>query len=427
MDTIFALATVRGRAGVAVIRISGPRAFDAALRLASDLPAPGQARLRKLRDGSASVIDEALVLAFEGPRSFTGEDVVELHLHGSVAVIAACERRLVETGLVRPAEAGEFTRRALQNDKMDIAQVEGLGDLLSAETEAQRLQASRLLQGRLGERAAEWRAALLTALALVEVTIDFADEEVPTDVSPQVSELIDKVVRDLKAEIRGSHVAERLRDGFEVAILGAPNAGKSTLLNWIAGRDVAITSHVAGTTRDVIEVRLDLDGVPVTLLDTAGLRVTEDTVERIGVERTRQRAEGADLRVWIRSDGDTDEDDLISADDIVVLGKQDLYVEGGVSGCTGAGVDGLLARIKTTLSDRMARVGTATHERHRLAMMSAVQSLEPVELLLETLGDTPELAAEEIRNAARSLDSLTGRIDVEAVLGEIFSSFCIGK
>ena len=427
MDTIFALATVRGRAGVAVIRISGPRAFDAALRLASDLPAPGQARLRKLRDGSASVIDEALVLAFEGPRSFTGEDVVELHLHGSVAVIAACERRLVETGLVRPAEAGEFTRRALQNDKMDIAQVEGLGDLLSAETEAQRLQASRLLQGRLGERAAEWRAALLTALALVEVTIDFADEEVPTDVSPQVSELIDKVVRDLKAEIRGSHVAERLRDGFEVAILGAPNAGKSTLLNWIAGRDVAITSHVAGTTRDVIEVRLDLDGVPVTLLDTAGLRVTEDMVERIGVERTRQRAEGADLRVWIRSDGDTDEDDLISADDIVVLGKQDLYVDGGVSGRTGAGVEVLLARIKTTLSDRMARVGTATHERHCLAMMSAVQSLEVAEHLLETLGDTPELAAEEIRNAARSLDSLTGRIDVEAVLGEIFSSFCIGK
>jgi len=427
MDTIFALATARGRAGVAVIRISGPRAFDAASRLAGDLPLPGRARLRKLRDMSGDIVDEALVLTFEGPRSFTGEDVVELHLHGSVAVIAACERLLSETGLVRPAEAGEFTKRALQNEKLDIAQVEGLGDLLSAETEAQRLQATRLLQGRLGDRAEDWRADLLTALALVEVTIDFADEEVPTDVAPQVIEKIDKVIQELQAEIRGSHVAERVRDGFEVAILGAPNAGKSTLLNWIAGRDVAITSHVAGTTRDVIEVRLDLDGLPVTLLDTAGLRQTEDTVERIGVDRTRQRAEGADLRVWIRSDGDLGGSDLLSADDIVVLGKQDSIVEGGVSGRTGAGVDALLARIKVVLSDRMARVGTATHQRHRMAMMSAVQSLEAAKEVIETLGETPELAAEEIRSAARSLDSLTGRIDVEAVLGEIFSSFCIGK
>ena len=279
--------------------------------------------------------------------------------------------------MVRPAEAGEFTKRALQNEKLDIAQVEGLGDLLSAETEAQRLQATRLLQGRLGDRAEDWRADLLTALALVEVTIDFADEEVPTDVAPQVIEKIDKVIQELQAEIRGSHVAERVRDGFEVAILGAPNAGKSTLLNWIAGRDVAITSHVAGTTRDVIEVRLDLDGLPVTLLDTAGLRQTEDTVERIGVDRTRQRAEGADLRVWIRSDGDLGGSDLLSADDIVVLGKQDSIVEGGVSGRTGAGGrrtaradQGRFCR------DRMARVGTATHQRHRMAMMSAVQSLE---------------------------------------------------
>jgi tRNA modification GTPase len=426
MDTIFALATARGRAGVAVIRISGPRAFEASSRLAGDLPEPGHAKLRKLRDASGDVVDEALVLTFEGPRSFTGEDVVELHLHGSVAVISACERLLAETGLVRPAEAGEFTRRALQYEKMDIAQVEGLGDLLSAETEAQRLQATRLLQGRLGDRAAEWRAALLTALAMVEVTIDFA-EEVPTDVLPQVSELIYKVVQELTAEIKGSLVAERVRDGFEVAILGAPNAGKSTLLNWIAGRDVAITSHVAGTTRDVIEVRLDLDGVPVTLLDTAGLRTTEDMIERIGVERTRQRAEGADLRVWIRSDGDAEGNDLVRPDDIVVLGKQDSLVEGGVSGRTGAGVDALLDLIKVALSDRMARVGTATHQRHRLAMTAAVQSLEAARELLETLGDTPELAAEEIRSAARSLDSLTGRIDVEAILGEIFSSFCIGK
>jgi tRNA modification GTPase len=427
MDTIFALATARGRSGVAVIRVSGPQAFQAASGLAGDLPPPGEARLRKLLDTDGGVIDEALVLVFERPRSFTGEDVVELHLHGSVAVIATVERLLADSGLARPAEAGEFTRRALQNDRMDIAQVEGLGDLLSAETEAQRVQAMRLMQGALGDRAAEWRASLLKALALVEVTIDFADEEVPTDVLPEVSDLIEKTLSNLRREITGSKIAERVRGGFEVAILGAPNAGKSTLLNALAGRDVAITSSIAGTTRDVIEVRLDLGGVPVTLLDTAGIRDTEDEIERIGVERTRQRAGDADLRIWIRSEGERDESYILDADDIVVLGKQDTWVEGGISGRTGAGVDELLDAVRAVLSQRMARVGTATHLRHRTAMRSAVASLEKAHELLATLRDTPELAAEEIRNATRSLDSLTGRIDVEAVLGEIFSSFCIGK
>ncbi len=427
MDTIFALATARGRSGVAVIRISGSEAHQAATRLVGDLPSAGTARLRKIRDGAGSVIDEALVLVFDAPNSFTGEDVVELQLHGSVAVIGACERLLMETGLTQPAEAGEFTRRALQNDKMDVAQVEGLGDLISAETEAQRLQAARLLEGKLGDRASEWRDSLLTALALVEVTIDFADEEVPVDVSPQVIENIRKVATDLHREIAGSKVAERVRDGFEVAILGAPNAGKSTLLNAIAGRDVAITSNIAGTTRDVIEVRLDLHGVPVTLLDTAGLRATTDEIEQIGVDRTRRRAEQADLRIWLRSEADPEENDLIVSDDIVVSGKQDTYIEGGVSGKTGAGVDELLNRVEVVLQTRMSAVGTATHLRHRVAMENAASALRKAEDLLETLADTPELAAEEIRNATRSLDSLTGRIDVEAVLGEIFSSFCIGK
>lgn len=427
MDTIFALATARGRSGVAVIRVSGAKAFDSARYLVGVLPPPGTPRLRKVRDASGEVIDEALVLVFGAPQSFTGEDVVELHTHGSPAVIASCERLLAGTGLARPAEAGEFTRRALANEKMDVAQVEGLGALLSAETEAQRRQAMRLMEGRLGERAAAWRAALLQALALVEVTIDFADEEVPTDVAPQAAEKIDEILTDLGAEIGGARVAERIRDGFEVAILGAPNAGKSTLLNAIAGRDVAITSHIAGTTRDVIEVRLDLGGIPVTLLDTAGLRETEDVVERMGVERTRRRAEQADLRIWIRSPGEEAGTDLISSDDIVVLGKQDDAVPGGVSGLTGAGVDDLLAQVQGVLSERVARVGTATHLRHRMAMEEAVRSLKVAREVLVTSPDTPELAAEELRAAARALDSLTGRIDVEAVLGEIFASFCIGK
>jgi tRNA modification GTPase len=212
-----------------------------------------------------------------------------------------------------------------------------------------------------------------------------------------------------------------------VAILGAPNAGKSTLLNAIAGRDVAITSNLAGTTRDVIEVRLDLDGIPVTLLDTAGLRETEDTIEKIGVERTRRRAELADLRVWISTEGESVDASLLTGEDIAVIGKQDDYVPGGVSGVTGAGVDNLLDQVRKILAHRMAGVGTATHMRHRLAMVSAVESLRLADELLVERDDTPELAAEEIRTATRALDSLTGRIDVEAVLGEIFSSFCIGK
>jgi tRNA modification GTPase len=427
MDTIFALATVRGRSGLAVIRVSGPDAFAAADRLVSSIPEPGEARVRRVLDESGDIIDEALVLVFKGPRSFTGEDIVEFHVHGSVAVIAACERALLATGLVRPADAGEFTRRALSNEKMDLAQVEGLGDLLSSETEVQRRQAMRLLQGRLGDMAAKWRKALLMSLARVEVTIDFADEEVPTEIDEQIIEIIQKTIAELEIEIQGSKVAERVRDGFEIAILGAPNAGKSTLLNAIAGRDVAITSHIAGTTRDVIEVRLDLDGMPVTLLDTAGLRTTEDVVEKIGVERTRKRAEQADLRVWIRSEEDEAVNDLLVDGDISVFGKRDAYAPGGVSGLTGAGVDDLLHSIRVVLAERLANVGTATHERHRLAMQTACAELGAALDLMRSAPDTPELAAEEIRLAIRSLDSLTGRIDVEAVLGEIFSSFCIGK
>jgi tRNA modification GTPase len=427
MDTIFALATARGRSGVAVIRISGSKAFETASQLVGALPEPGIVRLRPVRDPGGETVDQALVLVFEAPRSFTGENVVELHVHGSVAVISKCEQLLQETEMARPADAGEFTRRALENGKMDIAQVEGLGDLLSAETEAQRVQATKLLEGRLGDQAAEWRSSLLTALALVEVMIDFSDEEVPADTSEQVIVNIDKLIGNLNSEINGSHIAERLRDGFEVAILGAPNAGKSTLLNAIAGRDVAITSNLAGTTRDVIEVRLDLDGIPVTLLDTAGLRLAVDAIEKIGVERTRQRAEQADLRVWIASDGEQPDDALFRQDDIRVLGKQDDPVPDGISGLTGAGVDVLLERIGKILAARMSSVGTATHMRHRLAMKDAVAALERAKDALLQKNSSPEFAAEDIRKAIRSLDSLTGRIDVEAVLGEIFSSFCIGK
>ncbi len=270
METIFALASARGKAGVAVFRISGPQALAAGEVLVGHLPAPHRAGLRRIvADGE--VIDDGLVLVFPQGESFTGEPVVELQVHGSVAVAAALGRVLSAMPGLRLAEPGEFTRRALANGRLDLAQVEGLADLIDAETEAQRRQAERVLQGAVAERVAEWRKLLVRVTALVEATIDFADEDVPVNVAPEVEALLDRLGGELRREIAGSRVAERVRDGFEVAIVGAPNTGKSTLLNALAGREAALTSEVAGTTRDVIEVRMDLDGVPVTLLDTAGL------------------------------------------------------------------------------------------------------------------------------------------------------------
>jgi tRNA modification GTPase len=411
---------------VAVIRVSGDRAFEAASAVCKSLPAPGTHRVRALRDEAGALIDEALVLVFERPRSFTGEDVVEFQVHGSIAVIAAVERRLAEAR-ARPAEPGEFTRRALMNDRLDLAQVEGLGDLLCAETEVQRQFAMRLLDGRLGEVASGWRRDLLRCLALIEATIDFADEDVPVDVMPEVMAGLGSVTESLSSEIAGTRVAERLRDGFEVAILGPPNAGKSTLLNHIAGRDVAITSEVAGTTRDILEVRTDIRGLPVTFLDTAGLREAQDEIEKIGVSRTRLRAANADLRIFLKKEPSDRVEDAGGSDDIILLGKSDLHQSGDVSGLTGSGVDTLLDRVYRVLSSRLQRAGTASHERHRAALDLALGAIEATRQSLHDRPDVPEIAAEHLRAAIGSLDSLTGRIDVEAVLGEIFSSFCIGK
>jgi tRNA modification GTPase len=427
MDTIFALATAQGRAGIGVLRMSGPAAFDVARQVCGALPPPGSHRVRRLRDAEGALIDEALVLVFEAPRSFTGEDVVEFHVHGSVAIISAVERYLASFPDMRPAEAGEFTRRALLNERLDIAQVEGLGDLLAAETEMQRQVAMGLFEGRLGGVSAEWRRTLLRTIALIEATIDFADEEIPEDVSPEVFRGIDQVSDSLQKECAGTLVAERLRDGFEVAIIGPPNAGKSTLLNHIAGREVAITSEIEGTTRDVLEVRTDLKGMPVTLLDTAGLRETEDAIEKIGVSRTRERSAMADLRVYLRMPSSDVPEGVVAPDDIVVTGKSDLDGSGDVSGRTGEGVDKLLEEIHDRLSSRLQRLGTATHRRHRFLMERAIEALALARGVLTDRPDCPEIAAEHMRHAIRSLDSLTGRIDVEAVLGEIFSSFCIGK
>jgi tRNA modification GTPase len=417
-DTIFALASARGKAGVAVFRVSGPIAVASVGRLCA---VPERMGLRRLVWGE--VLDEALVLRFAAGASFTGEEVVELQVHGSLAVIRAVSEALLAVGL-RPAEAGEFTRRALENGRLDLARVEGLADLVDAETEAQRRQALRVFSGAIGARAEGWRAKLIRAAALIEATIDFADEDVPVDVTPEVLELIETLQAELRAEIAGSVVAERVRDGFEVAIIGAPNVGKSTLLNALAGREAAITSEVAGTTRDVIEVRMDLGGLAVTLLDTAGLRETEDRVEAIGVARALKRAEQADLRVFLLSAPDEELMMAPLAGDVVVLGKGDLRGD-GVSGLTGQGVDELVARVRAELEARAAGAGVMTRARHRYAMVAAVEALEIAANRVRVAG--AELVAEELRQAGRALDVLVGRVDVENLLDEIFSSFCIGK
>ena len=426
MDTIFALATAQGRAGVAVIRLSGPAAFVAAARMMDRVPE--MRGLRALRDSKGAIFDEALVLRFGSGKSFTGEDVIELHLHGSPAVVAAVLRHLGDDPALRPAEAGEFTRRALVNGRLDLAQVEGLADLIDAETESQRKQALRVFSGALGAIADSWRKRLIRAAALLEATIDFVDEDVPVDVVPEVRDLLQGVRREMAREAAGVRMAERLRDGFEVAIIGAPNVGKSTLLNRLAQRDVAITSEIAGTTRDVIEVRLDLDGLPVTLLDTAGLRDTDDIVESLGVARARARAEQADLRVHMLLDGAVPAHDL-AVGDIYVQAKADIKTGDGlaVSGLSGAGVDALVALIADELGRRVASVGLAMRERHRLALLRAVTSLDEAGAGLDAGHGMLDLIAEDLRTAIRAVDSLVGRVDVEQVLDEIFSSFCIGK
>ena len=425
MNTIFALASAQGRAGVSVIRLSGPDAKEVVAKFVSNLPKNRVAGLRILIDDAGEPLDHALVLCFDGPRSFTGEDVVELHLHGSIAVVQSVLRVLGDSGLARLAEPGEFTRRALENGRMDLAQVEGLADLIESETEAQRKQALRVVTGHLGALVEQWRSSLIRAAALIEATIDFVDEDVPVDVTPEVRELLTGVKTDLIKEIAGSKVAERIRVGFEVAIVGAPNAGKSTLLNAMAGRDAAITSDIAGTTRDVIEVRMDLKGLPVTILDTAGLRDGQDSVEVIGINRALERAGDADLRIFL-----ADEKEVLPLaqlpDDIRITPKADI-TGSGISGLTGEGVADLLDAIQQTLEQRSSQAGLATHERHRIAMQSTLTALDVVLPLVDLGPEHYDIAAEELRTAVRSLEALVGRIDVENLLDEIFSSFCLGK
>ncbi|TPE52552.1 tRNA uridine-5-carboxymethylaminomethyl(34) synthesis GTPase MnmE [Amaricoccus solimangrovi] len=430
-DTIYAQASARGRAGVAVIRISGPGAFATLEDLTGPRPADRTAALRRVRAPDGEVVDHALTLCFPGPASFTGEDVAELQVHGGPAICAAVLDLIGGRPGTRLAEPGEFTRRALLNGRLDLAQVEGLGDMLAAETEAQRRQAARLMSGALSGQAARWREALVRALAFVEASIDFVDDAVPDDVLQAVMADLEGLSADLRAAVKGAGIAERIREGFEIALVGAPNVGKSTLLNALAGREAAITSAVAGTTRDVIEVRMDLGGLPVTLLDMAGLRVTEDTVERMGVDRARGRADRADLRVFlVEASGEVEQLGVASQPgDVVVRAKADLARARpgalAVSGVTGAGIRDLLAAVRQELEKRVQASSGISHRRQAVAIGRAAEAVD--QGLAQIRNDRPEIGAAELHRAVRALDFLVGKVDVDAILDKVFESFCLGK
>ena len=427
MDTIFALASAPGKAGISIVRLSGPLAINVAEKLTRSKLKEKQPNLRVIYDSDNHFIDQALILIFSKPYSFTGENVVEFHLHGSSAVVSSVIKLLGNFKGLRSAEAGEFTRCALENGKIDLAQVEGLADLIDAETDAQHKQAARIFNGALGEKTKEWRAKLVKAGALLVATLDFADEEVPEEVTPEVEKLINMVLSDLDKEIIGVQTAERIRSGFEVAIVGAPNLGKSTLLNYLVGRDAAITSNISGTTRDVIEVKLDLRGLPVTILDTAGIRKSDDKVEEIGISRALERSSLSDLRIVLTEDGEYPSGLKRRDTDIICIAKDDQGNKGGISGKTGVGIDRLKHNIWDILNDKAQYVGIATRERHKSSMVNAKKFLSNAVVSLRDGPEYYDITAEEIRAATSALDSLIGRIGVEDVLDEVFSSFCLGK
>ena len=425
MDTIVALASAQGRAGVAVVRVSGPQAWEVCRALAGIVPPARQTRLVRLRAGDGAVIDSGLVLVFEEGASFTGEKVCEFQVHGSVAVVAALLRACLACEGVRAAEAGEFTRRAFLRGRMDLTEVEALADLIDAETEAQRRQAVAGLDGSATRVIEGWRDDLLQAMAMLEAALDFADEELPENLGLRVAEPLVRVRESLEMQIAGRVASESVRSGFEVAIIGPVNAGKSTLLNVLAGREAAITSARAGTTRDVIEVRMEIAGLAVTLIDTAGLREAEDEIERLGIDRGRARAAGADLRVYLQgAPGETPEG--LVPEDIVVLSKADLWGVPGISAATGEGIGGLIERIAGVLRGRAARSSVFTRERHFDKLARAREALLAAESGLSA-GLSWDLVGEDVKQAIRALDGIIGRVDVEDVLGRIFSSFCIGK
>ncbi|MDE1934349.1 tRNA uridine-5-carboxymethylaminomethyl(34) synthesis GTPase MnmE [Bradyrhizobium sp.] len=448
-QTIFALSSGRPPAAIAVVRVSGPQARMAVETFAGRVLEPRIATRVLLRDGEGPAIDDAIVLWFPGPASATGEDVAEFQVHGGRAVLAALFAALSRLENTRAAEPGEFTRRAFENGKIDLTEAEALDDLIHADTDRQRRQALRQLQGLLGDRARDWRARVIQALALIEAGIDFSDEgDVPAELIAPALATVESLVAEIADALAGQGRSERLRDGVIVAIAGPPNVGKSTLINVLARREVAIVSPYAGTTRDLIEVQLDLDGYPVTVIDTAGIRDTDDPIEQEGVRRARSRAAEADLVLWM-TDADRGQSeeklktmaatlwtirnkiDLGSVNERAEAARGDRPGQGAgttfkISAREGIGISTLVAALAAFARDYFGsgEDGLIGRERQRNLLRETVAALERC---LRVAGAGDELAAEELRMASQSLGRLLGRVDVEDVLDKIFREFCIGK
>jgi tRNA modification GTPase len=429
-DTIFALSSGHGRAGVAVVRVSGPHVAEAVRALSrSELPPPRMATLRQLSDSGGDPIDHALVLWFPAPGSFTGEDSAEFQVHGGRAIVDAVLVSLGDIEGCRPAEPGEFTRRAVENGKLDLTEAEALADLIDSETEVQRKQAVRQYGGALFELYEAWRTRLIRAAAWAEAAIDFADEDIPPEVLRQSREQVIEIAEEIAAHLNDARRGEILRGGFYLTVIGPPNSGKSSLVNALAKRDVAIVSDIPGTTRDVLEVHLDLGGYPVIVADTAGLRDAGDAIEAEGVRRARARAQDADA-VLLLLDATSDDPHFINSLDeeatLTVWNKADIEQHPGlaISVRTGEGMELLLERLTCLVRGRLRSGDSApiTRERHRSNLRTAEAALR------QSAGQSePELIAEELRAALLALGRLTGRVDVEEVLGAVFRDFCIGK
>jgi len=438
-QTIFALSSGRPPSAIAIVRVSGPQAGPALTALGGKIPPARTATRVLLRDADGQSLDDAVVLWFPGPASATGEDVAEFHVHGGRAVLALIFAGLASLENMRAAEPGEFTRRAFENGKLDLTEAEGLDDLIHADTDRQRRQALRQLKGLLGDRARDWRARIIEASALIEAGIDFSDEgDVPAELIVPALGKIRTLLEEIEKVLAAQGQSERLRDGLVVAIAGPPNVGKSTLMNQLARREVAIVSPHAGTTRDVIEVQLDLDGYPVTVIDTAGIRETDDPVEQEGVRRARARAAEADLVLWladaanekvehsgptpvwrVRNKIDLDEASRPMADTAIRTGFW-------ISAKSGDGVPELIAGLVGFAEGYFGatEVGLISRARQRQLLQETASSLHRS---MDVAEEGEELAAEELRVAAHSLGRLLGRVDVEDILDVIFREFCVGK
>ena len=442
--TIYALSSGSGISGIAVIRVSGKKTAEVIKQITGeDLPIPRMATLKKFnKNGSKELIDEGVIIWFPAPNSYTGEDLAEFHVHGSRAVINAMQSSISKIKNCRLAEPGEFTKRAFQNGRINLLKAESIADLISAETEIQRKQALKIMSGTSSDRFNSWRKKLLKILSHIEAKIDFPDEDLPKNIINEIQKTSSDVLREIKKTLNDQKVGERIREGFKIAILGPPNSGKSSLLNYLSKREVAIVSEIAGTTRDVIEAHLNLDGYPVILSDTAGIRGSKNEIEKKGIKIALKRAEDADLKLVIVSAKNVDFTDvlkqLLTKNAILVVNKSDLlngrlnskfknYDHVLISIKKVSNLNKLITKIKSKLKNKFTTTEDIliTRERHRQNLINCVQHLEKFQK--KKSAQDFDKAAEDLRLATRHLGMIVGKVDVEELLGSIFNDFCIGK